>query len=216
MENRGDRGQPLVSSIKIYVEGGGDRKDTSKKCREGFREFFKKIVPKGNQPKITACGGRTKAFRSFCIATRQNPQNINILLVDSEDPISKNPWEHLKERDNWDCPDEVTDDSVHLMVQCMESWFLADKDVLGKYYGQGFLLNALPKRMNIEEISKLDIERGLDNATKHTKTKGPYHKTNHAFEILALIDPKKLNNDQVSAHAKRLIGCLKELTAKNV
>jgi len=138
MENRGDRGQPLVSSIKIYVEGGGKGKHTPGKCRKGFAEFFKKMVPDGRQPRVNACGPRNKTFKDFCTAIRQNPQNINILLVDSEGPVNKKPWEHLKNRDNWNRPDEVTDDSVHLMVQCMESWFLADKDVLEKYYGQGF------------------------------------------------------------------------------
>jgi len=204
-----------VSSIKIYLEGGGDQIGIKAKCRKGFREFFKKIVPKGNQPKITACGGRTRAFRSFCIATLQNPQNINILLVDSEGPVNKNPWEHLKDRDNWEKPAGVKDDSVHLMVQCMESWFLADKDVLGKYYGQGFLLNTLPKRMNIEEIPKSDIQQGFENATRNTQ-KGLYHKTQHAFEILALIDPSKLDDNKVSIHAKRLIDCLRSLNAKSV
>jgi uncharacterized protein DUF4276 len=204
-----------VSSIRIYVEGGGDRKDIKSKCRKGFAEFFKKIVPEGQRPKVTACGTRNKAFRSFQIATRQNPQNINILLVDSEAPVSKNPWEHLKDRDNWDRPDKVTDDSVHLMVQCMESWFLADKDVLEKYYGQDFSLGALPKRINIEEISKSDLQEGLEQATRHSQ-KGLYHKTKHAFDILALIHPSKLDNDQVSVHAKRLINYLKDLTANNV
>ncbi|MCH8311968.1 MAG: DUF4276 family protein [Nitrospinae bacterium] len=204
-----------MSSIRIYVEGGGDRKDTKAKCRRGFAVFFKKIFPERKQPKITACGGRTKAFRSFCIATRQNPENINILLVDSEEPVSKRPWEHLKDKDNWDRPDEATDDSAHLMVQCMESWFLADKDVLAEYYGQGFSLNALPQRMNIEEIPKSDIQQALEQATKNSQ-KGTYHKTKHAFDILASIDPSKLGDDQVSVHAKRLIDYLKGLTANNV
>ena len=29
-------------SIKIYVEGGGDRKDLKTRCRQGFSKFFEK------------------------------------------------------------------------------------------------------------------------------------------------------------------------------
>ena len=46
------------------------------------------------------------------------------------------------------------------MVQCMEAWFLADKDSLAAYYGNNFKQNALPARPDIENIAKDDhIER---------------------------------------------------------
>lgn len=207
-----------MSLIKVYVEGGGDRKDIKVKCRRGFAEFFRKIVPNGKQPRVIACGPRSKAYKSFCTAACQNPQNMNILLVDSEGPVNKNPWEHLKDRDGWNRPDKITDDSAHLMVVCMESWFLADQKALKEFYGRELWLKPfkpLQPRGNIEKISKLHIEWRLEEATKSSQ-KGRYHKTKHAFDILALIDPAKLADDRVSSHAKRLIDYLKGLTAENV
>jgi hypothetical protein len=79
------------------------------------------------------------------------------------------------------------------MVQAMEAWFLADRDTLAAYYGQGFRLNALPgDERHIEAISKDDLVPSLEQATSDTKTKGQYHKTRHGFALLALIDPAKV------------------------
>ena len=74
------------------------------------------------------------------------------------------------------------------MVQCMEAWFLADKDALRRYYGTGFNRSALPGSLRIEEIPKADIFRGLERAAAAT-TKETYHKTHHGFDILSSLDP---------------------------
>jgi uncharacterized membrane-anchored protein YjiN (DUF445 family) len=89
----------------------------------------------------------------------------------------------------------------------MESWFLADHEALSRYYERGFLINSLPGRANIEEILKRDVERALDHATQPT-LKGRYHKTRHGFDLLALIDPRKLR--EASGHARRLFEVLSE------
>jgi hypothetical protein len=84
----------------------------------------------------------------------------------------------------------------------MESWFLADQKILAKFYGQGFNPNTLPKQANIEKIPKNDVNQGLDAATRHTKTKGKYHKTRHGFDLLAQIDPHKVR--QASEFAENI------------
>jgi hypothetical protein len=90
----------------------------------------------------------------------------------------------------------------------MESWFLADREALSGYYKQGFLVNSLPDRANIEEIPKRDVKRKLDDATRPTTTKGLYHKTRHGFDLLALIDPEKLR--RASQRARRLFEVLEQ------
>jgi len=92
--------------------------------------------------------------------------------------VAKNfaPWLHLKNRDNWDKPSDARDDNAHLMVQCMETWFLADKDSLAAFFGNGFNSNALPKQTDIENIPKDDITSGMRRATTRCKPKGVYHK----------------------------------------
>lgn len=47
---------------KVYVEGGGDRKDLKSKCREGFRKFFEKAGLTGRMPRIVTCGGRRSGY----------------------------------------------------------------------------------------------------------------------------------------------------------
>ena len=76
-----------------------------------------------------------------------------ILLIDSEERVSaSSPWEHL--RNEFQAPAGIGDEHCHLMVVCMESWFLADKEALASFFGQGFNAGALPKRVDIEEIAK--------------------------------------------------------------
>ena len=119
------------------------------------------------------------------------------------------PWDHLQKRpeDQWPRPEEASDGQCHLMVQCMESWFLADNAALEAYFGQGFNDKALPKREDIEAISKADVLSGLRNASRQTATKGRYDKGSHSFAILALLDPQLVR--RASSHADRLLTVLK-------
>lgn len=130
-----------MNQIRIYVEGGGDESLTKSKCRKGFSELFGKVVSK--KPKVIACGGRQKTYEYFKLAFSQHQEAIVILLVDSEGAVSsRSVWDHLRKIDNWDSSG-FPDESAHLMVQTMESWFLADKKMLKEFYGQGFTLKPL-------------------------------------------------------------------------
>ena len=147
-------------NVKVYVEGGGDTSSSKTNCRKGFRTFFEKAGLGGRMPRIIACGSRQKAFDKFCTAFGNAKNNeFIVLLVDSEDPVSGgiSPWSHLKNRDNWDKPQNAVDDNAHLMVQVMETWLFADKNSLSAYFGNGFSDGSLPNRSDIENIPKEDI-----------------------------------------------------------
>jgi hypothetical protein len=194
--------------IEIYVEGGGDHDDLKTACRRGFKRFFESAGLVGRLPKVIACGGRDQAYDMFCWAMTHPEPNVRpLLLVDSEGPVSEGPWRHLKQRDNWDKPEGGSDDHVYLMVQCMESWFLADRETLARFFGQGFNEKKLPPlSQGSETIGKEVVYQSLSKATQNCKTKGQYRKGKHSFEILGLLDPI-----QVSAelpHAKRLLESL--------
>ena len=191
-------------SVRIYVEGGGDTSALKSECRRGFREFFAKFIPPNKQPKVIACGSRREAFDDFRTALRQYPGEHVVLLVDAEAPVDPNKtlWEHLKQRDSWEPPAGATEDNTHLMVQCMESWFLGDPETLADYFGQGFQASALPKNPHIEDIAKAAVFRSLEAATRQTKSKGTYSKGGHSFAILARLDPNKVR--RASPHAERL------------
>lgn len=209
--------------MKLFVEGGGDAKTLRTACREGFTEFLKKAGLLGYMPRVVPCGSRKNAYDDYCIALRNG--EAAMLLVDSEDSVAPallvvnkddsvktaQPWVHLQNRtgDKWMKPINANDVHCHLMVQCMEAWFLADRQMLQTFFGQGFNVNALPSTGNpIEEVAKSKIYQSLDDATKNCKTKAPYGKGEHSFKLLALIDPSKVTTS--SRWAKRFVDEMKQ------
>jgi hypothetical protein len=181
--------------MRLYVEGGGESKSPRSACRRGFSEFLGKAGLKNRMPRIVACGGRDQAYRDFCTALKQGA-NAAMLLVDSEDAVRESsPWTHLGQRpgDKWATPSGSMDDDCHLMVQCMESWLLTDRETVTAFYGQGFNASALPDPgSEIESKSKSSIYESLARATRDCKSKAPYTKGEHSFDLLARIDPKKV------------------------
>ena len=133
---------------------------------------------------------------------------IVVLLVDAEGPVGGvAPAEHLSARDGWDLRG-VDDDVVHLMVQTMEAWICADPEALVTYYRRDFQRNALPRRDNLEEVSKADIADALDRATERTQ-KGRYRKIHHARHLLQRIDPQVVRRR--CPHCNRLFEMLLRL-----
>ena len=211
--------------VKVYVEGGGDSKTAKTACRAGFSEFFQKAGLTGSMPRIVACGSRRNAYDSFCTAIDNGEDAL--LLVDSEAPIAARfqdtdnnstwqPWRHLVERvaDQWPKPAKATDIQCHLMVQCMESWFLADRNTLKSFFGQGFNESRLPAEANaIENVTKDQIFSSLANATSACKTKTKYGKGEHSFKLLANIDSTKIIS--ASPWAKRLVDEVKKKMGVN-
>jgi Domain of unknown function (DUF4276) len=188
----------MVSEIRIYVEGGGDRSDTRAAIREGFGEFLDPLRRLARERRIrwsvTACGGRDAAFDAFQDALESHPEAFVVLLVDSEAPVARAPWTHLKDRDGW--KSDLPDEHCHLMVQMVEAWLVADPDALAVYYGQGFRRNSLPRRDDVEAIPKDQLLQSLDRATAETKKRG-YAKIRHCADLLGL-----LNQDRVRQRAR--------------
>ena len=117
---------------------------------------------------------------------------------------------HLKQRpgDGWDIPAGSTDTDCHLMVQCMETWFLADHPVLSAFFNPGFRSNDLPAAVNpTESVAKADVYNALKLATRECKRNASYGKGAHSFKLLAAIEPTKVM--AASPWAKRFIECLK-------
>lgn len=200
--------------VTIYVEGGS-KGALATECRRGFSLFFERLglADCRRMPKIVACGSRQVAYKDFCTAMRANaPNEFPLLLVDSEGPVSETPWRHVLQRegDGWKQPDGATDNHLHFMVQVMESWFLADRDVLSSYFGSEFKENKLPallKGTDLKSIAKTQVLEGLKAATKECGREKTYHKGRHSFQILGKISPERVAD--ASEHAKRLITQLK-------
>ena len=119
--------------------------------------------------------------------------------------MARTPVLHLNDRDGW-IIDSGMEACVHLMVQTMETWIVADPDALEIYYQPRFRASALPRALNLESVSKVDIEMALDEATKDTQ-KGKYKKIRHAKDLLARIDAEKVNSR--CPHSKRFFEYVK-------
>lgn len=196
--------------VRIYLEGGA-RGAAKGNCRKAFRSFFGKVIARESF-ELIASGDRYTAYKHFCLALKRHPEDYIVLLVDSEAAVTASPWQHLATRaeDKWPRPSGAHDDQVHLMVQVMESWFLADRETLAEYYDKGFLASSLPGQSNVEMISKQDVLKALQHSSKKTQ-KGPYHKTKHGFDLLELIEPTRVR--AASNHADRLLSMLEKITA---
>lgn len=178
----------MASEIRVYFEG-------DPKLRRGFDGFFRKLaIPDGVRVKPIGCGQRVRALKSFARALSDHPEAFNVLLVDAEGAVdTKKPWDHLRslQEEKLAKPRGASDAQAHLMVQVMESWFLADVQTLQSFYGQDFLTSRIPARSDVECVPKAQVLQALGEATEKTKKKR-YHKTVHAPELLATIDPDKV------------------------
>ncbi|MCU0432788.1 MAG: DUF4276 family protein [Bacteroidia bacterium] len=175
---------------KIYVEGGGEGKDLKSKCREGFQKFIRASGNfEGRMPRIVACGGRNEAFNDFTTAHKSADNEFVALLVDSEDPLKNidEPWQHLKQRDNWEKPTGASDEQVLLMTTSMETWIVADRDLLRQYFGSEFQESALPALNNLENKSRKDIFDQLVHSSRNCKN--VYRKGERSFDILGRLNP---------------------------
>ena len=183
-----------MSGVAIYMEGGGDRRDAKAAIRQGMDRLLQPLKDAARARalhwKLVPCGGRDEAFRRFRDAVGNGDNAIVVLLVDAERPVSGAPHLHLQSRDGWNM-DFADEDTIHLMVQTMETWIVADPYALSGYYKQNFNDNVLPRRTNLEEVAKADIERALERATEHTQ-KGCYHKIKHASDLLKQIDVERV------------------------
>ena len=197
-------------TVVLYIEGGGDNRRQSAQFREGWREFFTMAGLGGRMPKVVRGGSRQQTFDQFAAdIVERRPDVIPLLLVDSEAPVrpDHSVWQHLEARDRWNKPSDASDDDAFLMVQVMETWFLADRKALRRYFGVQFAENALRQWPQLEAVPKQTVLDALQRATARCQ-KG-YAKGKISFELLARIDPTRV--EAACPHAKALLDRLKSL-----
>ena len=187
----------MSRTIYIIFEGDG-------KLVPGFNAFLRSAKGAARQRGINVrpVAGGARAVRDFNWARRDLTDATVLLLVDSEGPAPRDPRDSVRSRGDWTPSRPVEENEVHLMVQLMEAWFLADRDALRVYYGQHFRENRLKgDPANVEKVTKNDVLSGLNAATKET-SKGKYHKVNHGRALLSKIDPERVR--KAAPHCDRL------------
>ena len=207
MAERQARGDDDLRGIQLFIEGGGRGKNAALPLRKGFGAFLAELREaaraRGLRWDIFLSGPRAEALKDFQRACRLEPDRINVLLVDSESQVRTSPREHLRQGGQWrvDQPEE----HVHLMVQAMEAWIVADPAAVGQFYGQAFQASALPGAPDVETIPKDRLMDGLTQASRGTQ-KGSYHKIRHAGPLLERIDPALVRSK--AKHCERLFATL--------
>jgi hypothetical protein len=169
-----------VSSVQVFVEGNSSLKLP-------LIQFIGKAVP-ASRGSIAIQLGKNKdeTIKDFLRTLQENTSANIFLLVDSDAPDDGKLVEKLKQTTTWrnHAPKGIRPERIHWMVRVMESWFLADGAALKAYYKKGFKASALPKRSNVEEISKSDVFKAL----KRVGGQG-YEKAAHAPRIIELLSP---------------------------
>lgn len=192
MVKRAERDRVGYQSVRVYVEGGGTYRGDQITLRESFTKLLGAVVGERPRPRPIACGGRRNAFDEFRTALRTHPDALCILLVDSEGPVNPEggPWSHVRRRqgDKWEKPDGVRDDQLHLMVETMETWIVADRDALLKEYGTKLDPDALPS-VNLELVPRQDVLQKLERALRKT---GKEYTKAAGWVLIGRVDPTRV------------------------
>jgi hypothetical protein len=169
-----------VKDIHIYFEGDA-------LLRPGFRKFFSQVIEAARKQNrsVSPIATNGTPIRDFGIAQRKSTNSINLLVLDSEQQLDGTALRHQQAAG-------FPPDRIFWMVELMESWFLADREAVKRYYNdERFQESSLPANAQVEKIPKKDVLDGLKEATRRTQ-KGRYHKTKHAPGILETINPDKV------------------------
>ena len=182
--------------VRVIVEGGGDASVQDGPFRIGYGTFLRKIAPPEVDGRPVALeivrgkGGRS-AVDKYLSQRSLYPDALLILLIDSEEPVSPNAtvWEFIKARHGFDHPAWAEEAHAYLMVQCVETWLVADPAALAVHYGPKFDADKLPKRTNLEEELKRDVQSKLEEAVG--KLGGGYRHGDSA-KLIARVDPARV------------------------
>ena len=196
--------------VRLLIEGGGSGETSDKDFRHAWRRFFAAAGLTGRLPQVVRGEGREQTFDKFKSALRRRRRDeIVLVLVDSEGPVAtrQSAWQHLRNQDNWEQPPDADDDSAYLMVQLMETWFLADRTALRNFFGPLFNENPFRAWQNLEDVHKDTVLNAMDQATRDCQKR--YRKGRVSFELLGQIDPEQVaaacpRADQLLAYLRTL------------
>lgn len=199
-------------TVTLYIEGGGEGKTLGARFRKGWRRFLDAAAV-SRRVRIVRGGSRQKTFKSFDEAVSDpRADAIAILLVDSEGAVATghSAWRHLQAKDGWKKPENANEDQAFLMVQIMETWLLADRKALRRYFGKGFRDGAIESWPALEGVPKSRVLDALKNATAECSKS--YAKGRTSFELLGEVDPVRVS--AACPHANALLQRLNTLSAQ--
>jgi hypothetical protein len=188
-------------SILVYIEGEGGGGTSSKRrhlngeFRKSWKLFLQPLADYARDHGISRfqCipgrGGASTADKFFNPLPQQ-ASALRILLIDSENSVSdvEKPWKMLEQ----DPPTWADDKNCYLMVQCLETWLLADVPSLCDHYNKPkkcFNENKLKAWSNLEKVPRKTLQKALEAATADCPN--PYTHSDGNF-LIAKVEREKL------------------------
>lgn len=193
--------------LVIHAEGGGEGQLYDTLFRQAWASFFRRAGLANRMPRVVRGQGREQTIANFLKALRQPDADVlPLLLVDSEGPVpaGQGAWEFLNAEPGIRLPASVSD-QVFLMVQLMETWFLADRDLLRRYFAGCLRENVFRAWPDLEAVPKETVLRTLDQATVDCRNR--YAKGKVSFDLLGQLDSTLVEN--TCPHAKLLLDYLR-------
>ena len=197
-------------TYRLYIEGGGRADpepgemnraamvdDNAEAFRRGWQIFFNKAGVDGQMLEVAVGGGQQEAFALFDnqlnrYAGHEKTEPKPVLLVDSEEPVADghNVWDHLESRHQhrFQRPANADEHSAYMMVQAMETWFIADMPALQRFYGDSLDANCFENLPPLETMPKEDALITLQKATLMCSRH--YKKGRRSYRLLAEIEPQ--------------------------
>ncbi len=197
--------------VRIYIEGGAEGRAANNDFRCGWKKFLIELHElaraHGYQALEVVRGkGRGNAFNRFKKHQKEYPNDLCVILVDSEKEVPEGArvWDIVANRtgDKWERPIWATERHLYLMVHFVETWLLTDQDALRSFFKKGFNGRPLPTT-NLEDRSKHEIEEALKKATQ-ASSKGCYRHV-HAHEVIGIVRQDRV---RTLRHGQRLFDTL--------
>ena len=216
---------------RLFIEGGGRADsdadteqmnraamvdDNAEAFRRGWQTFFRKAGVDGQTLEIGVGGGQNETFALFSgqLAHYDGPDETEpkpLMLIDSEEPVASGhtPWEHLqsRRRQRFQRPADADDHSAFLMAQAMETWFIADRPALQRFFGPSFNEREFQDLPALETIPKDDALQKLRQSTGRCRPR--YRKGRVSYDLLAEINPARVA--AACPHAQELLDYLRGL-----
>jgi hypothetical protein len=176
----------------LFIEGA------TADLRQGFAKLLEKKIP-GQMPRIILGEGKTQTITKFL--KNQVDADFSFVLIDLDRP-EKERGQDLVDHDLSEHSGEV-----FYMIQEMETWFIAQPEVLDEFYGSDKNRKKVSEKLSKQPPAVIaDPKAELKKATKDSK-RGQYHEIKHSVELL-----KRLNADILELNSidfQRLIESLK-------
>lgn len=166
--------------VLVYIEGEGggskpaERKYLDSDFRKSWRAFLAPLAEAATRGGATfQCipgHGRGQAYSDFSKPIPSNQDALRILIVDSEGPVDdvSKPWAAL----GWPTPPGVSDRHCYLIVQCLETWLLADVPAVQRHFDRlkpCFNAKPIKRWPDLEAVPTFTVQKALEDATLKCK-----------------------------------------------